>query len=103
MWSVCADGGREWGLTILENSSPSATQLDNAAVKQLNVSEFREQCLSLLDELPAEGVVITKRGRPIARVSPIRKDNRALIGSLAGRLKIRGNILSTGDKWNAES
>jgi antitoxin (DNA-binding transcriptional repressor) of toxin-antitoxin stability system len=73
------------------------------SVKRLNVSEFREQCLSLLDELPADGIVITKRGRPIARVSPIRQDNGALIGSLAGRLKIRGDVFSTGEKWDAES
>ena len=79
------------------------TKLYNIIVKHVNVSEFREQCLSLMDELPAEGVVITKRGRPIARVSPIRRDNGALIGSLGGRLKIKGNIFSTGEKWDAES
>jgi len=72
-------------------------------MKQLNVSEFREQCLALLDRLPMEGLVITKRGRPIARLTPVRESNGDLIGSLAGQLKIKGDILSTGEKWNAES
>lgn len=72
-------------------------------MKQLNVSEFREQCLSLLDNLPAEGVIITKRGHPVARLVPIRETDGELIGSLAGRLKIKGDIFSTGEKWNAES
>jgi antitoxin (DNA-binding transcriptional repressor) of toxin-antitoxin stability system len=72
-------------------------------MKSLNVSEFREQCLTLLDRLPPEGIVVTKRGKPIAKVAPIRKDNSELIGSMAGAFEIRGNILSTGETWDAES
>ena len=69
----------------------------------LNVSEFRQQLLNLLDSLPPEGIVITKRGRPVAQVLPIRKPGESLIGALKGRLKIRGNIFSTGERWDAES
>jgi len=72
-------------------------------MKRLNVSEFREQCLALLDALPAEGVLITKRGRPIARLMPVRENDGDLIGSLRGLLKIEGDVFSTGEKWNAES
>jgi len=70
-------------------------------MKSLNVSEFREQCLALLDTLPAEGVVVTRRGEPIARVVPIRKDSRELIGALEGSFEIHGDILSTGEEWDA--
>jgi prevent-host-death family protein len=69
----------------------------------LNASEFRKQCLTLLDKLPAEGVLITRRGKPVARLTPVRKNNADLIGSLAGKLEIRGDIFSTGEKWDAES
>ena len=72
-------------------------------MKRLNVSEFREQCLALLDALPAEGVLITKRGRPIARLMPVRENDGDLIGSLRGLLKIEGDVFSTGEEWNAES
>jgi prevent-host-death family protein len=72
-------------------------------MKSLNVSEFREQCLTLLERLPADGIVVTKRGEPIAKVVPIRKDNADLIGSLAGAFAIRGDILSTGEEWDAQS
>ena len=72
-------------------------------MKRLNVSEFRERCLSLIDELPAEGVLITRRGRPVARLVPVREDDGDLIGSLAGMLKINGDIFSTGQEWDAES
>jgi len=72
-------------------------------MKALNVSEFREQCLALLDHLPAEGVLITKRGQPIARILPVKQNNADLIGSLAGDLEIQGDIMSTGENWDAES
>ncbi len=72
-------------------------------MKTLNVSEFREQCLGLLDKLPPEGVLITRRGKPIARVTPVRKNNADLIGSMAGMFEIHGDIFSTGEKWDAES
>jgi len=72
-------------------------------VKSLNVSEFRERCLTLIECLPPEGVVVTKRGKPIAKVVPIRKDNADLIGSLAGAFEITGDVFSTGEEWDAQS
>jgi antitoxin (DNA-binding transcriptional repressor) of toxin-antitoxin stability system len=72
-------------------------------MRKLNVSEFREQCLTLLARLPAEGLLITRRGQPIARVTPIRRDNADLIGKLAGTFEIRGDIFSTDEQWDAES
>lgn len=69
---------------------------------KIGAAAFKEQCLALLDNLDAEGVIITKRGQPVARLMPIRR-SKDLIGSLAGQLKIKGNIESTGAKWDAES
>ena len=62
-----------------------------------------EQCLALLDRLPAGGIVITRRGQPIARIMPVRQDNADLIGKLAGAFAIRGDIFSTGEEWDAQS
>ena len=72
-------------------------------MKHLNVSEFREPCLALPEELPAEGVLITKRGHPVAHLMPVRDNDGDLIGSLAGQLKVKGDILYTGRKWDAQS
>jgi prevent-host-death family protein len=41
-------------------------------MRDLSITEFRRQCLSLLEDLPEEGIVITKHGQPIARVTPAR-------------------------------
>jgi antitoxin (DNA-binding transcriptional repressor) of toxin-antitoxin stability system len=72
-------------------------------MKSLNASKFRSQCVTLLDHLPPEGLVITRRGKPIARITPLRDNDADLIGELAGKFEIRGDILSTGAAWGAES
>jgi prevent-host-death family protein len=71
-------------------------------MKQIAAAKFKEQCLSLLDEVDQDGIVITKRGKPVAKLIPIGAESASLIGSLAGKLKIKGDILSTGVRWNAQ-
>jgi antitoxin (DNA-binding transcriptional repressor) of toxin-antitoxin stability system len=65
-------------------------------MRRICASKFKEQCLSLLDDLGEEGIVITKRGKPVAKVIPICSGCAALIGSMKGKLKIKGDLLSTG-------
>jgi prevent-host-death family protein len=42
------------------------------ATRTISASQFKAQCLALLDEVAATGeeIVVTKRGRAVARVSP---------------------------------
>ena len=72
------------------------------AMKQIAAAKFKEQCLSLLDEVDPDGIVITKRGKPVARLIPFASDSASLIGSLTGKLHIKGEILSTGLDWDVE-
>jgi prevent-host-death family protein len=72
-------------------------------MKTMSAAKFKEQCLAILDRVDAEGIVITKRGRPVAKLIPIGADSADLIGSLAGKIRIKGDILSTGLHWDAES
>lgn len=48
-------------------------------VKTIPISEFRRRCLSLLPEIAEGGgeIVVTRRGRPLAVVSPIRQGESA--------------------------
>jgi len=39
--------------------------------RTLAAEEFKEQCLEILDHVGPEGVVITKHGRPVAKLVPI--------------------------------
>lgn len=65
-------------------------------MQHISASEFKKQCHRLLDNLTAEGIVIAKRGKPIAKVIPVNSGCAHLIGSMKGKIKIRGDILSTG-------
>lgn len=67
----------------------------------MGAAQFKEHCLQVLDELPAEGLVITKRGKPVARVVPFERSGAGLIGALKGRIRIHGDITSTGVAWDA--
>lgn len=74
----------------------------NHDMQSFNVSEFREKLLTLIEGLPPEGVLVTKRGKPVAQVLPVRKPGKSLIGAMAKRFEIRGDVFSTGETWDAE-
>ena len=72
------------------------------SMKEIGATDLKAHCLSILDEVDEDGLVITKRGKPVAKLIPIRAESSALIGSLAGKLTIDGDILSTGVDWDAQ-
>ena len=72
-------------------------------MKTMGAAKFKEQCLSVLDRVDPDGVVITKHGKPVAKLIPISTDGMALIGALKGKLHIRSDILSTNLDWDAQS
>ncbi len=73
--------------------------------KTIAASKFKEQCLHLLDTVDREGIIITKHGKPVARLLPISaiETDEDLIGILKGQVRIKGDIINTGIKWDAES
>ena len=71
-------------------------------MKTMAAGRFKNMCLRTLDEVEKSrtSVVITKRGRPVARLVPfVPQKTRTLVGSV---LKATGNPFSTGDAWNAD-
>ena len=72
--------------------------------KTIPASEFKAKCLKILDHLGPEGITVTKRGRPVARVTPVKPTGIGeFYGCMKGKIKIRGDIFTTGVKWDAES
>ncbi len=65
-------------------------------MKTISAAQFKARCLKLMDEVQStrEAIVITKRGRPIAKLVPAGKPAGKLFGALAGRVKIIGDIES---------
>ena len=68
----------------------------------INASKLKAQCFSLLDRVKEDGIIITKRGRPVAKLIQIPISSASLIGALKGKLKIKGNVFSTGERWHAQ-
>ena len=70
-------------------------------MKKIAAARFKEQCLAILDRLGPDGVIVTKHGRPVARVLPVHESSAELIGALKSRITIRGDLESTGLSWDA--
>jgi len=64
-------------------------------MKEIAATKFKEQCLALLESVGPDGLVITKRGRPVAKLIPLAAGSASLIGALRGRVKITGDAFST--------
>src|SRR5690606_9258366 len=70
--------------------------------RRSKASEFKAKCLGLLDEVAQTGetLVITKRGKPIARLSSATKPRRPIFGALKGW--IEGDIEGPAEvEWEA--
>ena len=72
-------------------------------MKTIGAAKFKEQCLALLDSLDAEGLIVTKHGKPVARVVPYDQQCADLIGSLRQKIEVRGDIFGTGVRWDADA
>jgi len=66
---------------------------------------FKAQCLALLDEVQQQRkeIVITKRGRPVARLIPVDQAKPVAFGRMKGTGRILGDIFSTGESWEADA
>ena len=74
--------------------------------RTMKASEFRAKCLKLMDEVAENGeaIVITKNGKPTARLVPYRELPRDWFGADKGKLQILGDIITPIEvEWEAES
>ena len=62
----------------------------------IKASEFKAKCLELMDEVAASGdvIVITKRGKPVAKLGPVDEKPAALFGFLRGNFTYVGDVIS---------
>lgn len=67
----------------------------------IDAAKLKEQCMALLDKLGNDGLIITRHGRPVARLLPPEAHDADLIGSLREKIVVRGDILSTRVNWDA--
>lgn len=74
-------------------------------MRTIAAAKFKEQCLAILDNVDAEGIVITKRGKPVAKLVPINKPqtHARFIGIIKEQIVVDPNddLFSTGE-WVSE-
>ena len=72
---------------------------------KINATEFKAKCLKLVDEVAQtrEPIIITKRGKPVAKVVPLEEEKpTSHFGYMAGTIKITGDIISPIEEgWSA--
>jgi prevent-host-death family protein len=73
-------------------------------MKTMAAGEFKVHCLSVMDEVQSkrEAVVITKRGKPVAKLVPVGQEKDDIFGFFKGKIEIKGHIVSpafTPEEW----
>ena len=72
--------------------------------KAVPAGEFKNSCLRIMESVHKSGipVLVTKRGKPLVRVVPVRQENAAT--SLDGAITYEAeDIFSTGESFEAAS
>lgn len=72
-------------------------------MKSIPAGKFKTHCLKLMDLArdKNETIVITKRGRPVAKLVPYEEESRPLYGCMAGTVEILDDIVefNIADEW----
>jgi len=65
-------------------------------MKKMAAGSFKARCLAVMDEVQAkrETVVITKRGKPVAKLVPADKDSGDIYNFLAGKGALADDLVS---------
>ena len=75
-------------------------------MKKVTAGFFKENCLPVMDWVQAkhETVVITKRGKPVAKLVPLNTETDEIYDFLAGKGAVTGDIVSPSispEEWGA--
>ncbi|MGO9126388.1 MAG: type II toxin-antitoxin system Phd/YefM family antitoxin [Terriglobales bacterium] len=75
-------------------------------MKTMPAGQFKARCLKVMDEVEStrEPVVITKKGRPVAKLVPATGPSEDFLGRLSGCMKIVGDItqpIEDPEAWEA--
>jgi prevent-host-death family protein len=65
--------------------------------REIPAGEFKAKCLQLMDEVNEQNIelIITKRGRPVARLVPAVQRKDSPFGWMKGTIKIHGDIVTS--------
>ena len=80
------------------------TMIERLGMRKMAAGSFKIHCLAVMDEVQAkrETVMITKHGRPVAKLVPADKNTDDIYNFLQGKGDIVGDIVSpaiSDDDW----
>lgn len=75
-------------------------------MKKMPAGEFKARCLRVMEDVKKyrTPVVITKKGRPVAKLVPVDEPAAGIFGCMAGKIKIVGDVeapVLPARMWNA--
>jgi prevent-host-death family protein len=75
-------------------------------MKKMAAGAFKTNCLAVMDEVQAkhETVVITKHGKPVAKLVPVSTDTDEIYDFLGGKGSVTGDVVSPAispEDWGA--
>jgi prevent-host-death family protein len=73
-------------------------------MKKMAAGAFKVHCLAVMDEVQSkrESVLITKRGKPVAKLVPVEKEADDFFNFMKGKGSIVGDVVSpalTPEEW----
>jgi prevent-host-death family protein len=75
-------------------------------MKKMAAGKFKVHCLKVMDEVQSkrQAVLITKRGKPVAKLVPVEQEKNDIFGFMKGKgsIEIKGDIVSpilTPEEW----
>ena len=73
-------------------------------MKTMAAGDFKVHCLAVMDQVQSkrEVVLITKRGKPVAKLVPVDQAKDEIYGFLKGKGKVLGDVVSpaiTPEEW----
>lgn len=74
--------------------------------RHVGAGEFKTHCLQLLDDVKRSRVpiIITKHGKPVAKLVPLEDEPFTLYGCMKDSVQIHGEIVEgTGEVWEADA
>jgi len=65
-------------------------------MKKMAAGAFKTNCLAVMDEVQSkrETVIITKHGKPVAKLVPVEPQGDDIFGFLRGKATIIGDVVS---------
>ena len=73
---------------------------------EITITQFKAKCLGIVEQVQREKarVVISRHGRPAAELIPISEGSKKpLFGRATSETKISGDLMTTGEAWDAGS